>query len=83
MTFGLTFKGNLHGFLAVSAEIYCRVYGGGTVAVSIGEFKEAGSDKDGKSFERSSIFTNVWVLYGKLNHGTKNIMSSETLLYRS
>ena len=39
-----------------------RVYGGGTVAVDIGDYKEAGKDKDGKPFERASRFTNVWVL---------------------
>ena len=36
--------------------------GGGTVAVDIGDYKEIGTDKDGKPFERLSRFTNVWVL---------------------
>ena len=35
---------------------------GGTVAVDIGDYKEIGTDKDGKPFERLSRFTNVWVL---------------------
>ncbi len=39
-----------------------RVYGGGTVVVDIGDYKEVGLDKDGKPFERLSRFTNVWVL---------------------
>ena len=45
-----------------ASSIDVRVYGGGTVAVDIGDYKEAGKDKDGKSFERASRFTNVWVL---------------------
>lgn len=47
---------------AVAGSIDVRVYGGGTVAVDIGDYKEAGMDKDGKPFERLSRFTNVWVL---------------------
>ena len=47
---------------AVAGSIDVRVYGGGTVAVDIGDYKEAGTDKDGKPFERLSRFTNVWVL---------------------
>jgi len=38
------------------------VYGGGTVAVDIGDYKKSGTDKDGKAFDRRSRFTNVWVL---------------------
>jgi uncharacterized protein (TIGR02246 family) len=45
-----------------ASSIDVRLYGGGTVAVDIGDYKEAGSDKDGKPFERRSRFTNVWVL---------------------
>ena len=45
-----------------ASSIDVRVYGGGTVAVDIGDYKEAGRDKDGKPFERASRFTNVWVL---------------------
>jgi len=45
-----------------ASSIDVRVYGGGTVAVDIGDYKEAGRDKDGKPFERKSRFTNVWVL---------------------
>ena len=45
-----------------ASSIDVRVYGGGTVAVDIGDYKEAGKDKDGKPFERASRFTNVWVL---------------------
>lgn len=45
-----------------ASSIDVRVYGGGTVAVDIGDYKEAGNDKDGKPFERVSRFTNVWVL---------------------
>src|SRR5207237_3476922 len=48
-----------------SAEISglkIRVYGGGTVAVVIGDDREVGRDKDGKAFDRKSKFTNVWVL---------------------
>ena len=47
---------------SVSSSIDVRVYGGGTVAVDIGDFKEVGQDKDGKAFERGARFTNVWVL---------------------
>lgn len=47
---------------AVAGSIDVRVYGGGTVAVDIGDYKEVGTDKDGKTFERLSRFTNVWVL---------------------
>ncbi len=47
-----------------SSSIDVRVYGGGTVAVDIGDYKEAGTDKDGKAFDRRSRFTNVWVLKG-------------------
>jgi hypothetical protein len=39
----------------------CRC-GGGTVAVDIGDYAEAGTDKDGKPFERRTRFTHVWVL---------------------
>jgi ketosteroid isomerase-like protein len=39
-----------------------RVYGGGTVAAAIGDYKEAGTSKDGKPYERRSRFANVWVL---------------------
>jgi ketosteroid isomerase-like protein len=45
-----------------ASSIDVRVYGGGTVAVGIGDYAEAGTDKDGKPFERSTRFTNVWVL---------------------
>jgi uncharacterized protein (TIGR02246 family) len=45
-----------------ASSIDVRVYGGGTVAVDIGDYTEAGRDKDGKPFERQSRFTNVWVL---------------------
>lgn len=45
-----------------ASSIDVRVYGGGTVAVDIGDYKEAGKDKEGKPFERASRFTNVWVL---------------------
>ncbi len=47
---------------AVAGSSEVRVYGGGTVAVDIGDYKEVGTDKDGKPFERLSRFTNVWVL---------------------
>jgi ketosteroid isomerase-like protein len=49
---------------AEASSIDVRVYGGGTVAVDIGDFREVGRDKDGKPFERLSRFTNVWVLHG-------------------
>ena len=39
-----------------------RVYGGGTVAIVIGDDREIGRDKDGKAFDRKSRFTNVWTL---------------------
>ncbi len=45
-----------------TSSIDVRVYGGGTVAVDIGDYAEAGTDKDGKPFERRTRFTNVWVL---------------------
>jgi len=45
-----------------ASSIDVRVYGGGTVAVDIGDYKEVGQDKDGKPFQRMSRFTNVWVL---------------------
>jgi ketosteroid isomerase-like protein len=50
--------------LAASAasSVDVRVYGGGTVAVDIGDYRERGRDKDGVEFERASRFTNVWVL---------------------
>jgi len=48
--------------VSAASSIDVRVYGGGTVAVDIGDYTEAGSDKNGKPFERTSRFTNVWVL---------------------
>lgn len=48
--------------LSEASSIDVRVYGGGSVAVDIGDYKEAGQDEDGKPFERMSRFTNVWVL---------------------
>jgi uncharacterized protein (TIGR02246 family) len=48
--------------ISEACSIDVRVYGGGTVAVDIGDYTEAGRDKDGKPFERKSRFTNVWVL---------------------
>ena len=45
-----------------ASSIDVRVYGGGTVAVDIADYTEAGTDKNGKPFERESRFTNVWVL---------------------
>lgn len=48
--------------ISEASSIDVRVYGGGTVAVDIGDYTEAGRDKDGKPFERKSRFTNVWVL---------------------
>lgn len=45
-----------------ASSIDVRVYGGGTVAVDIGDYRETGKDKDGKPYQRSSRFTNVWVL---------------------
>ena len=45
-----------------ASSIDVRVYGGGTVAVDIGDYREAGRGRDGKPFERKSRFTNVWVL---------------------
>jgi hypothetical protein len=38
-----------------------RVYGAGTVAVTTGDDREIGRDKNGKPFDRRSRFTNVWV----------------------
>jgi len=38
------------------------VYGGGTVAIDIGDYHEAGKDNDGKPYDRRSRFTNIWVL---------------------
>jgi uncharacterized protein (TIGR02246 family) len=46
-----------------SNSIDVRVYGGGTVAVDIGHYRETGRDKDGRSFDRHTKFTNVWVLH--------------------
>ena len=34
------------------------------MAVDIGDYKEVGRDKDGKAFDRTTRFTNVWVLKG-------------------
>jgi len=48
--------------LSEPTSIDDRVYGGGTVAVDIGDYREAGKDKDGKPYDRRSRFTNVWVL---------------------
>jgi ketosteroid isomerase-like protein len=47
---------------SVVSSIDVRVYGGGTVAVDIGDWKRVGHDKDGKPFEWNTRFTNVWVL---------------------
>jgi uncharacterized protein (TIGR02246 family) len=47
---------------SAASSIDVRVYGGGTVAIDIGDYRESGVDKDGKPFERASRFTNVWVL---------------------
>lgn len=47
---------------AVADSIDVRVYGGGTVAVDIGHYREVGHDKERKPFERNTRFTNVWVL---------------------
>jgi ketosteroid isomerase-like protein len=44
------------------SSIDVRVYGGGKVAVDIGDYHEAGNDGDGKPCDRRSRFTNVWVL---------------------
>ncbi len=54
-------RGEKHTVSKVSS-IDVRVYGGGTVAVDIGDYAEAGTDKDGRPFERRTRFTNVWVL---------------------
>ena len=48
--------------LSEATSIDVRVYGGGTVAVDIGDYRESGTDKDGKPYDRRSRFTNVWVL---------------------
>jgi len=48
--------------LSEATSIDVRVYGGGTVAIDIGDYREAGKDKDGKPYDRRSRFTNVWVL---------------------
>jgi|GEM_PF-257108 len=48
--------------VSAAQSIDVRVYGGGTVAVDIGDYIEAGQGKDGKPFGRTSRFTNVWVL---------------------
>jgi ketosteroid isomerase-like protein len=48
--------------LSELTSIDVRVYGGGTVAVDIGDYHEAGKDKDGAPYDRRSRFTNVWVL---------------------
>jgi ketosteroid isomerase-like protein len=45
-----------------ATSIDVRVYGGGTVAVDIGDYREAGKDDAGKPYDRRSRFTNVWVL---------------------
>jgi len=50
---------------AVANSIDVRVYGGGTVAVDIGDFHEIGRNQEGKPFNRLSRFTNVWVLHGE------------------
>jgi len=47
---------------AVASSIEVRVFGGGTVAVDIGDYREIGHDKEGKAFNRTTRFTNVWVL---------------------
>ena len=43
-----------------ATNLKIRVYG--STAVVIGDYQEAGRDKDGKAFDRKSRFTNVWVL---------------------
>ena len=48
--------------LSELTSIDVRVYGGGTVAVDIGDYHEAGKDKNGEPYHRRSRFTNVWVL---------------------
>jgi hypothetical protein len=55
-------KGGEQHTVSEASSIDVRVYGGGTVAVDIGDYTEAGRDKDGKPFERKSRFTNVWLL---------------------
>ncbi len=55
-------KGGEQHTVSEASSIDVRVYGGGTVAVDIGDYREAGRGKDGKPFERKSRFTNVWVL---------------------
>ena len=55
-------KGGEQHTASEASSIDVRVYGGGTVAVDIGDYREAGRGKDGKPFERKSRFTNVWVL---------------------
>jgi ketosteroid isomerase-like protein len=47
--------------LSEATSIDVRAYGGGTVAVDIGDYRETGKDKDGKPYDRRSRFTNVWV----------------------
>ena len=47
---------------AAASSIDVRVYGGGTVVVDIGDYKQVGQDKNGKPFDRLSRFTNVWIL---------------------
>src|SRR5262249_55235142 len=47
-----------------SAEISnlkVRFYGGGNVAVVVGDDRERGVEKSGKPFDRKSRFTNVWI----------------------
>lgn len=46
---------------AANSNLKIRVYGGST-AVVVGDYRVAGRDKDGKSFDARSRFTNVWVL---------------------
>jgi ketosteroid isomerase-like protein len=46
---------------AENSNLEIRVYGG-SAAVVTGDFHVTGRDRDGKSFDARSRFTNVWVL---------------------
>jgi hypothetical protein len=39
-----------------------RLFGGGNVAVVVGDDREVGVDSSGRPFDRKSRFTNVWLL---------------------
>ena len=49
---------------------------GNNVAVVVGKYREKGTDKDGKAFDRAYYFTDTWVE----RHGAWKCVASESML---